>query len=141
MRILVVDDHDESRDITVAVLISAGFSDVTAAASAWDALSILEIRPLTSGAPTVDLILLDIVMPNIDGIELLARIRKDGRYANLPIIMLTSLDDMESLEGALIAGASDYLTKPFTRMELVTRMHTAAKLPTIHKRGAESSTH
>ena len=52
----------------------------------------------------MDLILLDIVMQNIDGIEICARVRKDERYANLPIIMLTSLDDEESSKVAFSGG-------------------------------------
>ena len=124
VRILLVDDHDESRDLTEAALNSAGFIDVATAASAWDALNILDIWRADRG-PTVDLILLDIIMPKMNGIETCARIRKDERYAKLPIIMLTSLDDVESLSDAFIAGATDYITKPFTLMELVAHIQTA----------------
>src|SRR5258708_2140573 len=120
MRILVIDDQEDSRIITEALLISAGLSEVAMAASAWDALKILGIWPKTDHGPSVDLILLDIVMQeNIDGIEICARVRKDERYADLPIIMLTSLDDEESLKDAFVAGATDYITKPFTQAELV----------------------
>jgi phosphoserine phosphatase RsbU/P len=122
VRILLVDDHDESRDLTEAALKSAGFMDV--ATAAWDALNILDIWRVDRG-PTVDLILLDIVMPKMNGIETCARIRKEKRYAKLPIIMVTSLDDVESLSDAFIAGATDYITKPFTLTELVTRIQTA----------------
>jgi phosphoserine phosphatase RsbU/P len=123
VRILLVDDHDESRDLTEAALKSAGFMDVATAASAWDALNILDIWRVDRG-PTVDLILLDIVMPKMNGIETCARIRKEKRYAKLPIIMVTSLDEVESLSDAFIAGATDYITKPFTLTELVTRIQT-----------------
>jgi DNA-binding response OmpR family regulator len=115
------------------VLISGGFRDVATAASAWDALKILGIWPKTDHAPSVDLILLDIVMQNIDGIEICARVRKDERYANLPIIMLTSLDDEESSKVAFSAGATDYITKPFTQRELVARMQTATTSRTINE--------
>jgi sigma-B regulation protein RsbU (phosphoserine phosphatase) len=80
------------------------------------------------------------VMPNIDGIEICARVRKDERYANLPIIMLTSLDDEESLKDAFAAGATDYIAKPFTQMELVARMQTAVKFRTINELRLQSST-
>jgi DNA-binding response OmpR family regulator len=121
---LLVDDHDESRELTEAALNSAGFIEVATAASAWDALNILDIWRADRG-PTVDLILLDIVMPKMNGIETCARIRKDERYAKLPIIMLTALHDVESLSDAFIAGATDYIAKPFTLVELVARVQTA----------------
>jgi sigma-B regulation protein RsbU (phosphoserine phosphatase) len=140
MRILVIDDQEDSRDITNAVLISAGFSDVATAASAWHALKILGIWPKTDGPRSVDLILLDIVMQNIDGIEICARVRKDERYVNLPIIMLTSLDDEDSLKVAFSAGATDYITKPFTQMELVERIQTATTSRTINEPRLENST-
>jgi CheY-like chemotaxis protein len=141
MRILVIDDQDDSRIITDALLISAGFSDVVTAASAWDALRILGIWPKTDHAPSVDLILLDIVMQeNIDGIEICARVRKDKRYADLPIIMLTSLDDEESLKDAFAAGATDYITKPFTQTELVAHMQSAVKCTTFNELRLKSST-
>ena len=124
MRILLVDDHDESRELTEAALNSAGFIEVATAASAWDALNILDIWRADRG-PTVDLILLDIVMPKMNGIETCARVRKDERYAKLPIIMLTALHDVESLSDAFIAGATDYIAKPFTLVELVARVQTA----------------
>ena len=101
--------------------------------SAWHALKILGIWPKTDGPRSVDLILLDIVMQNIDGIEICARVRKDERYANLPIIMLTSLDDEESSKVAFSAGATDYITKPFTQSELVARMQTATTSRTINE--------
>jgi sigma-B regulation protein RsbU (phosphoserine phosphatase) len=131
MRILVIDDQEDSRDITNAVLISA---------SAWHGLKILGIWPKTDGPRSVDLILLDIVMQNIDGIEICARVRKDERYVNLPIIMLTSLDDEDSLKVAFSAGATDYITKPFTQMELVERIQTATTSRTINELRLENST-
>ena len=72
--------------------------------------------------------LLDIVMPEMDGVEACARIRNDARYADLPIIMVTSLDDMNSLANAFVAGATDYITKPVNRVELVARVRAALRL-------------
>ncbi len=67
-------------------------------------------------------------MPEIDGIEACARIRNDPRYVDLPIIMVTSLDDMDSLANAFVAGATDYITKPLNRVELLARVRSALKL-------------
>jgi phosphoserine phosphatase RsbU/P len=128
MRTLVVDDVEDSRDITEAALVSAGYTDVVMASSAWEALKILDIGRTVDEAPSVDLVLLDIIMPEMDGIEACARIRRDRRYADIPIIMVTSLDDMGSLANAFVAGANDYVTKPVNRVELAARVRSALKL-------------
>src|SRR5580704_18812627 len=93
VRILVVDDQEDARDLTEGALLSAGYSDIVTAESGWDALKILDLGRPTEEAPPVDLMLLDIVMPEMDGVEACARIRNDARYADMPIIMVTSLDD------------------------------------------------
>jgi len=128
MRILVVDDIEDSRDITEAALLSAGYSDIVMAASAWEALKALDVGRTVDIPPSVDIILLDIIMPEMDGIEACARIRRDRRYADIPIIMVTSLDDMDSLANAFVAGATDYVTKPINRIELAARVRSALKL-------------
>jgi PleD family two-component response regulator len=128
MRILVVDDLDDARDLTEAALLSAGYNDVVTASSAWEALKTLDVGRTTDDEPAFDLLLLDIVMPEMDGIEACARIRNDPRYADIPIIMVTSLDDMASLANAFVAGATDYVTKPVNRIELVARVRAALKL-------------
>jgi phosphoserine phosphatase RsbU/P len=127
MRILVVDDSEDSRDLTEAALLSAGYSEITTAQSAWEAFRFLDIGGV-AGAAELDIILLDILMPQVDGIEACARIRGDQRYADIPIIMVTSVDDMDSLANAFVAGANDYITKPVNRTELLARVRAAFKL-------------
>ena len=105
--ILVVDDAEDSRELTEAALLSAGYNDVVTAGSAWEAMKILDIGRLNETRPSVDLVLLDIIMPEIDGIEACARIRSDPRYADFPIIMVTSLADMDSLANAFVAGGTN----------------------------------
>ena len=107
---------------------SAGYTDIVTAASGWEALKLLDVGRTTDEAPTVDIALLDIVMPEMDGVEACARIRNDPRYGDLPIIMVTSLDDMNSLASAFVAGATDYVTKPVNRIELVARVRAALRL-------------
>ena len=63
--------------------------------------------------------LLDVVMPDMDGFKACQRIRSDARYAKLPIVMTTALDDLESVRTAFNSGATDYLTKPLKRIDLV----------------------
>jgi phosphoserine phosphatase RsbU/P len=128
MRILLVDDSEDARDITEAMLVSANYRDVVTAASAWEAFRMLDLGKTGGERPDVDVVLLDIVMPEIDGIEACARIRNDVRYADIPIIMVTSLEDMDSLANAFVAGATDYVTKPVNRTELVARVRAALKL-------------
>jgi PleD family two-component response regulator len=114
--------------LTEGALLSAGYSDIVTAESGWQALKLLDVGRATEQAPAVDLMLLDIVMPEMDGIEACARIRNDQRYADLPILMVTSLDDMDSLSNAFVAGATDYITKPVNRIELVARVRAALRL-------------
>jgi PleD family two-component response regulator len=124
----VIDDSEDSRDLTEGALLSAGYTDIVTASSGWEALKLLDVGRTTSEKPTVDVALLDIVMPEMDGVEACARIRNDQRYADLPIIMVTSLDDMNSLNNAFVAGANDYVTKPINRVELIARVRSALKL-------------
>jgi PleD family two-component response regulator len=128
MRILVVDDQEDSRDLTEGALLSAGYTDIVTAQSGWEALKILDVGRATEEAPPIDVMLLDIVMPEMDGVEACARIRNDQRYADLPIIMVTALDDENSLANAFVAGATDYITKPVNRVELVARVRAALRL-------------
>lgn len=129
MRILIVDDSEDSCDITEATLLDAGYRDVVTANSAGEAFAFLGIGGDShSEGVTADILLLDIVMPEIDGIEACARIRNDLRYTDMPIIMVTSLADMDSLANAFVAGATDYITKPVNRIELLARVRSALKL-------------
>ena len=128
VRILVVDDAEDSRDLTEAALLSAGYTDIVTAASGWEALKILDVGRSNDELSSFDVVLLDILMPEMDGVEACARIRNDRRYADLPIIMVTALDDMDSLANAFVAGATDYITKPVNRVELVARVRAALRL-------------
>src|SRR6202167_1429794 len=128
MRILLIDDTEDSRDVTEAALLSAGYTDIATAASGWEALKILDVGGTSEERAPIDVVLLDIVMPEMDGVECCARVRNDARYTDLPIIMVTALDDMDSLANAFVAGATDYITKPLNRVELVARVRAALKL-------------
>jgi sigma-B regulation protein RsbU (phosphoserine phosphatase) len=129
MNILVVDDSEDSRELTEAALRSAGYTNVRGVGSAAEAFQTLSLgRTQADGAPTADVVLLDIVMPEIDGIEACARIRSHGSYQDVPIIMVTALDDMDSLASAFVAGANDYITKPINRIELTARVRAALRL-------------
>lgn len=129
MRILIIDDCADGRDIAEGMLLADGYTQVSTAVSAADAYRFLTIG--TPGKPedcSIDLVLLDICMPDIDGIEACARIRNEVRYADVPIIMVTLLGDMDSLANAFVAGATDYIIKPINRVELLARVRSALKL-------------
>jgi sigma-B regulation protein RsbU (phosphoserine phosphatase) len=129
MRILIIDDSEDGRDIAEAMLAAAGYGMTSAVGSAKEAYRFLGIgEPETQQPSDVDLILLDIMMPDIDGIEACARIRSEKRYSSVPIIMVTSLADSDSLANAFVAGATDYITKPISRVELLARARSALKL-------------
>ena len=129
MRILIIDDSDDSRDISEAMLIAAGYGIINSVGSAAEAFRFLGIGEReTQQSSDVDLILLDVMMPEIDGIEACARIRSQRQYSTVPIIMVTSLADADSLANAFVAGATDYITKPINRVELLARVRSALKL-------------
>jgi PleD family two-component response regulator len=128
MRILVVDDSEDWRDLTEAALLAAGYEEIATAESAVDAYCQLGLAPRPhNNAPMVDLVVLDVVMPEIDGIEACARIRSDPRYVDVPVIMVTAVNDVDSLSSAFVAGATDYIVKPFNRIELLARVRSALK--------------
>jgi PleD family two-component response regulator len=134
----VVDDAEESRDIIEAALVSGGYKDIATVASGWEAIKYLDVgAERGSEPPRADIVLLDIMMPEIDGIETCARIRNDPRCLDIPIIMITSLDDMHSLSNAFLAGANDYIAKPLSRVELIARVRASLRLKSELERRLE----
>ncbi len=121
-RVLVVDDNRVNRRLIEANLFREGF-DVHCAESGAQCLEMLEAD---EGTPDegFDMVLLDIMMPEIDGIEVLRRIRKTNSRMELPIIMVTSKDESEDVIEALEAGANDYVMKPIDFPVLLRRMDT-----------------
>lgn len=132
MRILAVDDEPFIRELLPKFTAKAGYVDVETAASGKDAL--LSIAAATD---EYECFLLDISMPEMNGIELCRHIRSLPGYARTPIIILTAMVDHDFIIRAFQAGATDYATKPFDLIELGTRLRTAqhsnaafAKMPT-----------
>jgi phosphoserine phosphatase RsbU/P len=129
MGILVVDDTEEVREIFEVVLAGGGHQNVIKVDSAAAAFSFLALAtPLAPDPPPVDVILLDIIMPDMDGIQACARIRRDPRYAEVPIVMATAIDDLESVDKAFQCGATDYLTKPLKAVDLLACVRSNLKL-------------
>ncbi|MBQ8526837.1 MAG: response regulator transcription factor [Lachnospiraceae bacterium] len=118
-----VDDDNTIRDLEVYTLEQTGFQ----AKGFADGISML--KALESERP--ELIILDIMLPEMDGVEILKKIRADQRYKNIPIIMATAKGTEMDKIGGLNSGADDYLVKPFGVMEMVARVN--AVLRRIHK--------
>lgn len=127
-RILLVDD-DENVTAALELILAAGnFEEITMVPHAEEAFDVLDLANDDPDLPpAVDVIVLDVMMPGIDGIEACARIRKTRRYRDVPIIMCTGLDQANALNQAFIAGAHDYLTKPVRKMELLARVRSAMR--------------
>lgn len=128
MPILIVDDSDSSRLLLAAMLQEAGYRKPLLAASAEEAFELLAASRREDGDCGVDLVLMDIVMPDVDGIEATARLKGDSRWRDIPVIMVTVRDEAVSLERAFEAGAMDYIGKPVGGMEIRARVRSALRL-------------
>ncbi|HVS00199.1 MAG TPA: HD domain-containing phosphohydrolase [Thermoanaerobaculia bacterium] len=118
-RILVVDDLDHNRILLGGLVETLGYEVETAR----DGLEALAKLPLD-----VDLILLDVMMPGIDGYEVTRRVRADPIFCDLPIIVVTALDNREDRVRAVQAGANDFIAKPIDKTELLVRLSSQLKL-------------
>ena len=113
-KILVVDDHSPSRTTAIALLEVEGY-EVLEADNGPTAL-----EQVKQSAP--DLILLDVMMPGMDGFEVCRRLKQDEQTRLIPVIFITALSDQRSRIRGIDAGGDDFLTKPFDRLELVARV-------------------
>jgi len=128
MSILLVDDSAENLLLLQSILQTGGYKDLLTAESAEQAFKHLGMDSSGGDGTSVDLILLDIQMPDINGIETCRRIKEVERYRDIPIIMVTAMAQREKLQLAFAAGAMDYINKPVNKIELRTRVGSALKL-------------
>jgi len=113
-RLLVVDDTEVNRDLLARRLKALGH-EVTMAVNGREALEVLAARE-------IDLVLLDIMMPEMDGFEVLERMRGDAALRRVPVIMISAVDEIDSVARAIELGAADYLPKPFNAVVLRARV-------------------
>jgi DNA-binding response OmpR family regulator len=113
-RILVVDDNESNQDMLSRRLQHEGYA-VCIADSGHKALTLLSTQ-------AVDLILLDVMMPEMDGYEMLIKLKEDRRWRDLPVIMISALEEIDSVVRCIERGAEDYLPKPFDPVLLRARI-------------------
>ena len=124
--ILVVDDDARNRKLLIGML-AEGDYDVRQAADGHEALAAVS-------SSQVDLILLDVMMPGIDGLEVCRRIKSDEEHRDIPVVMVTALNDVNDRVLALEAGADDFLSKPVDRTEMRARVRSLLKIKNYHDR-------
>jgi adenylate cyclase len=125
-RILVVDDQEDNVRLLADLLSLHGYS-VETAGSGEGALS-------SVGRSIPDLVLLDVVMPGLSGLDVLRRLRADARYAALPIVLVTALDPEVERATGLESGADDFLTKPINGVELLARVRSLVRVKHLFDR-------
>jgi len=114
-RVLIVDDNRINRHLLLALLERGGITLIEQAEDGQDALALMErFKP--------DLVLLDLMMPQMDGFEMCRRLRADPRWKSLPVLVQSSLSRTEDRARAFAAGATDYVTKPINAVELLARV-------------------
>jgi DNA-binding response OmpR family regulator len=123
-RILCVDDLEMMLKLLKAVLVPYGYN-VILSTSGEEALEIIDQQK-------IDLVLLDVSMPGLSGFEVCKRIKKDERYQNIPVVLVTGLTSKEDRIKGLEAGAEDFIEKPFEQTELLTRVNMLLKMKNGH---------
>jgi DNA-binding response OmpR family regulator len=130
-RILIVDDDPHAIEILTRMLGREGY-DCVSAASGAGALATVRATP-------VDVILLDVMMPEMDGLQVCEHLRADESLRQIPVILLTAKDDMETRAQGMALGVSEYLTKPINKRELFTRIAAQLHSRELNRRLAETA--
>ena len=104
--LLVVDDNEDNRYTLTRRLSREGFSNIATATNGREALELLRAKP-------IDLVLLDIMMPDMNGYEVLEHLKADPQLQHIPVIMISAVDEMDSAIRCIELGAEDYPGKPF----------------------------
>ncbi len=128
MVILIVDDSRDEQDLLSTRLRAAGYGSLMVADSAEAAFGILGRDNVGQRTEAVDLILMDIMMPGVDGLEACRRITTTEWLRDIPIIVITVKTGEQDLLAAFAAGAMDYIRKPVNPVELVARVSSALTL-------------
>jgi adenylate cyclase len=129
-RILVVDDNEDNRYTLIRRLKREGYAEVELATNGREALELIARRPF-------DLVLLDIMMPEMNGYEVLERLKADDELRHLPVIMISAISELDSVVRCIELGAEDYLPKPFNSVLLKARIGASLERKRLHDREAD----
>jgi phosphoserine phosphatase RsbU/P len=125
MSIMIVDDSEDQRELLAMILKTAGYRSLLLMESAEEALKRLGIGADSRPSGRIEVVLMDLLMSGMDGLEACRRIRAEERLKHLPVIVVTAKTDPPDLTDAYTAGATDYIRKPVISVELVARVSTA----------------
>jgi len=125
--ILIVDDSPDQQALLRSILAQAGHAEVLLANSAKGAASLLNFDG-EAAVQDIHLILMDVVMPEQDGVETCRQIKRCGHLQDIPVIMVTAQKDLGKLQEAFAAGAMDFISKPVNSVELLARVASALLL-------------
>lgn len=128
MSIYIVDDNPINLTIIEQMLRKDGYHDILKTTAVKELFDYLHMNEEVPSASNVDLILMDLMMYEVDGIEATRRIQQVESLRDIPIIIVTALGDSEKLAEALDAGAIDYVMKPLNKIELLARIRVALRL-------------
>ena len=125
-RILIVDDNENNRAIIAARLGAQGYSTTEASDGAEALEAVRREEP--------DLVLLDVTMPRMDGLEACRRMKSDASLGFVPVILVTARSDSKDVVAGLEAGADEYLSKPVDQPALVARVRSMLRVKELHDR-------
>lgn len=128
-QILVIEDNEMNRELLARRLEKEGYR-VTKADDGYLGLGMLDVKEF-------DLVMLDLLMPNIDGFEVLDKMQAHPRWKNIPVIVITSINDVDTAAECIKKGAADYLTKPFHSVILLARVESTLEKNYLRNRETE----